>query len=120
MLYNILQLLIVFSSIIDDLFLIHNLFFQIETVVPGIHRGLKSKIPIILGTIPLASFQPNAPYTDVPVPQSNVAPAESDTSNPNAGGWALPSGDPMGAPLDNLHALYPNIREFLMVYFLLT
>ncbi|XP_026466766.1 arrestin domain-containing protein 17-like [Ctenocephalides felis] len=82
---------------------------KIETVVPGIHRGLKSKIPIILGTIPLASFQPNAPYTDVPVPQSNVAPAEPDTSNPNAGGWALPSGDPMGAPLDNLHALYPNI-----------
>ncbi|XP_039969918.1 arrestin domain-containing protein 17 [Bactrocera neohumeralis] len=39
---------------------------HIECDVSGPHRNLSGNIPIILGTIPLASFKPPAPYTDVP------------------------------------------------------
>ncbi|XP_061387438.1 arrestin domain-containing protein 17-like, partial [Musca vetustissima] len=75
---------------------------HIECNVGGPHRNLTGNIPITLGTIPLASFQPPAPYTDVPAqisPQQqlqqnddpSMAPTQpvSPASPPNGQGGAL-------------------------------
>lgn len=76
----------------------------------GAHRNLDGKIPITLGTIPLANVQlPNtAPYTDVPqptapiqdisqAPTQPVSPASpADANGANGLGWNL----------------YPSLRKF--------
>lgn len=76
----------------------------------GVHRNLEGKIPIVLGTIPLTTFQPPAPYTDVPVQSPSMAPTQPVSP-------ASPAGDAGGALGWNMadsgaNALYPNIRKF--------
>lgn len=88
-----------------------------ELNVSGLHKDLEGKIPIILGTIPLANLQaPNTTlYTDVPPqptqdpslaptqPVSPASPIEIDSvpaaANGGGAGW-------------NLGTLYPSIRKF--------
>lgn len=57
----------------------------------GLHNNLSGTVPIVLGTIPLVSFQPPAPYTDVPIQDPSLAPTQpvSPASPPNGGGGAL-------------------------------
>ncbi|XP_030376124.1 arrestin domain-containing protein 17 [Scaptodrosophila lebanonensis] len=71
---------------------------HVECDVSGPHRNLNGKVPITLGTIPLASFKPPAPYTDVPaqVPphqldDPSLAPTQpvSPVSPPSGAGGAL-------------------------------
>lgn len=91
---------------------------HIECDVSGPHRNLSGNIPITLGTIPLASFQPPAPYTDVPTqlpltagngddpsmaPTQPVSPASPPNGTGGALGWNV--ADSAGAQL------YPNIRK---------
>ncbi|XP_037948386.1 arrestin domain-containing protein 17 [Teleopsis dalmanni] len=87
---------------------------HIECEVSGPHRNLTGNIPITLGTIPLASFKPPVPYTDVPAqvaPQQQDDPSSAPTaacspaSPPNGAGGALGwnVADSAGAQL------YPNI-----------
>lgn len=75
---------------------------QVELEVSGAHRNLDGKIPITLGTVPLANVQlPNtAPYTDVPTqappsldpsqaPTQPVSPASDEANGGNSLGWNL-------------------------------
>lgn len=90
-------------------------FIQVELNVSGAHRDLEGKLPITLGTIPLASTQamPNtAPYTDVQqqqpaaiqdpsqAPTQPVSPA-SPAGDSNAVGWNL----------------YPSIRKCFFFFY---
>lgn len=83
----------------------------------GAHRNLDGKIPIVLGTIPLMSFQSPAPYTDVPsqIQDPSLAPTQpvSPASPPNGTGGAL--GWNMGDSGDN--TLYPNMRKLRFFLF---
>lgn len=87
----------------------------VECDVSGPHRNLSGSIPITLGTIPLSSFQPPAPYTNVPsqlvtqpsddpsmAPTQPVSPASPPNGTGGALGWNV--ADSAGAQL------YPNIR----------
>lgn len=87
---------------------------KVEVEVAGVHRNLEGKIPIVLGTIPLASIQQPAPYTDVPIQDPSLAPTQpvSPASPPNGSGGAV--GWNMADSASN--ALYPNIRKFLSFY----
>jgi len=60
----------------------------VEVEVSGAHKNLHGKIPIVLGTIPLQSFQPPAPYSDAPQPDLSTLPTQpvSPASPPNGGG----------------------------------
>lgn len=78
--------------------------------VVGVHSNLDGIIPITLGTIPLASFQPPAPYSDVPAqdpsmlptqPVSPASPQNGMASTGGAMGWNM--GDTTG------NQLYPSI-----------
>ncbi|CAD7093273.1 unnamed protein product [Hermetia illucens] len=75
--------------------------------VSGPHRNLEGTIPVVLGTIPLASFKPPAPYSDVPVQDPSLAPTQpvSPASPPNGTGGAVGwnTADTAGG------SLYPNI-----------
>ena len=70
--------------------------------VSGAHRDLEGKLPITLGTVPLATTQPlpnTAPYTDVvqqqpPQPDPSLAPTQpvspaSPPGDSNTLGWNL-------------------------------
>uniref|UniRef100_A0A1I8PWC6 Arrestin C-terminal-like domain-containing protein n=1 Tax=Stomoxys calcitrans TaxID=35570 RepID=A0A1I8PWC6_STOCA len=88
---------------------------HVECNVSGPHRNLTGNIPITLGTIPLASFKPPAPYTDVPAqiapqqqnddpsmaPTQPVSPASPPNGLGGAMGWNV--ADSAGGQL------YPNI-----------
>lgn len=77
----------------------------------GVHRNLDGKVAIVLGTIPLVSFQPPAPYTDVPpIQDPSLAPTQpvSPASPPNGAGGAL--GWNMADGGDG--SLYPNMRKY--------
>lgn len=80
---------------------------KVVVEVSGPHRNLEGSIPVVLGTIPLASFKSPAPYTDVPIQDPSMAPTQpvSPASPPNGGGGAVgwSTGD-TGAG-----QLYPNI-----------
>lgn len=82
--------------------------------VSGAHADLGGKIPLVLGTVPLAATTgqlPNtAPYTDVPSPQAppaidpSLAPTQpvspvSPSGDSNAVGWSL----------------YPTIRKSIFI-----
>lgn len=96
---------------------------HIECDVSGPHRNLSGYIPITLGTIPLASFKPPAPYTDVPAqtltqqpsddpsmaPTQPVSPASPPEGQGGALGWNV--ADSAGGQM------YPNIREFHLFFF---
>lgn len=74
----------------------------------GAHRDLEGKLPITLGTIPLASAQlPNtAPYTDVP--QQQPAPIQDPSQAPTQPvSPASPAGDSNAVGWN----LYPSIRK---------
>ncbi|KFB40717.1 AGAP001894-PA-like protein [Anopheles sinensis] len=54
---------------------------KVVAEVSGMHANLDGNIPIVLGTVPLESFQPPPPYTDnPPVVQSVITAAETDPS----------------------------------------
>lgn len=89
--------------------------FQIELKVSGAHADLDGKIPLVLGTVPLAATTgqlPNtAPYTDAPTPHAPPAiqdPSQAPTQpvspaspgDTNAVGWNL----------------YPTIRKFIFIF----
>lgn len=89
---------------------------HIECDVSGPHRNLSGNIPITLGTIPLASFQPPGAQTDVPAqissptdpsmaPTQPVSPASPPNGTGGALGWNV--ADSAGAQL------YPNIRKLI-------
>lgn len=82
--------------------------FQVELNVSGAHADLGGKIPLVLGTVPLASSQlPNtAPYTDVPqqVPPTIQDPSQAPTQPVSP---ASPPGDSNAVGWN----LYPSIRE---------
>lgn len=94
---------------------------HIECDVSGPHRNLSGNIPITLGTIPLASFKPPAPYTDVPAqivpqqptddpsmaPTQPVSPASPHEGQGGALGWNV--ADSAGGQL------YPNIRKSAVI-----
>lgn len=76
-----------------------------ELIVSGAHANLDGVLPIVLGTIPLATNQvpATAPYTDAPqqpppVQDPSLAPTQpvSPASPANGAGWNI----------------YPSIREF--------
>lgn len=75
----------------------------------GAHADLDGTLPIVLGTIPLATNQvPNtAPYTDVP-PQAPVAIQDPSLAPTQPVSPASPPGGSNGAGGWNL---YPSIRE---------
>lgn len=78
------------------------------------HRSLTSKVPIILGTVPLVSFQPPAPYTDVPqdissAPTQPVSPVSPVNGVGGAMGWNLNDA--------GTNQLYPNMRKRLIFRF---
>ncbi|XP_055375137.1 arrestin domain-containing protein 17 [Condylostylus longicornis] len=77
----------------------------IEVDVSGPHTNLTGHIPITLGTIPLVSFQPPAPMTDVPIQDPSMAPTQpvSPASPPNGSGGAL------GWNMGDSGQLYPNM-----------
>uniref|UniRef100_A0A1B0GIA7 Putative signal transduction n=1 Tax=Lutzomyia longipalpis TaxID=7200 RepID=A0A1B0GIA7_LUTLO len=79
---------------------------KIVVEVAGAHRNLEGKIPITLGTVPLADFKPPAPYSDEPPQDPSMLPTQpvSPASPPETGGalgWSIT--DSGG------HQLYPNI-----------
>lgn len=72
---------------------------KVEAVVSGPHANLDGNIPIVLGTVPLESFQPPPPYTDNPVavnqdlsmmPTQPVSPASPPNGTGGALGWNIP------------------------------
>ncbi|XP_037038639.1 arrestin domain-containing protein 17 [Bradysia coprophila] len=72
--------------------------------VAGAHRNLEGKIPIVLGTIPLVSFQPPAPYTDVPQLDPQLAPTKPVSPASPAPGGAV------GWNTNDVNSsLYPNM-----------
>lgn len=94
---------------------------HVECDVSGPHRNLSGNIPITLGTIPLASFQPPSASAQIPSPTTattttintedpSMAPTQpvSPASPPNGVGGALGwnVADSAGGQL------YPNIRKF--------
>lgn len=96
--------------------------------VSGAHADLDGKLPIVLGTIPLATSQaPNtAPYTDT-VPQQPPAPIQDPSLAPtqpvspasppgaaNAGGWNL---YPSIRKSNSLLQKYPDRHFIPSVYF---
>lgn len=85
---------------------------KVDAVVSGVHKNLDGKIPIILGTIPLANFQPPVPYSDVPpitdpsmLPTQPVSPASPQNGAGGAMGWSVADGG-------GNNSLYPNIRKY--------
>lgn len=83
---------------------------KIVVEVAGAHRNLEGKIPITLGTVPLAEFKSPTPYKDEPPQDPSMLPTQpvSPASPPETGGalgWSIT--DSGG------HQLYPNIRKFL-------
>lgn len=85
---------------------------KVEVDVAGPHRNLTGKIPVVLGTIPLATFQPPAPFTDLPtnqdpsmLPTQPVSPASPPNGTGGALGWNMAD--------SSANNLYPNIRKFL-------
>lgn len=84
-------------------------FRQVVVEVTGAHRNLEGKIPIVLGTIPLVSFQSPAPYTDTPQIDPQLAPTKpvSPASPPPGGAVGWNTGDGNGS-------LYPTMRKNLL------
>lgn len=87
---------------------------QVELEVSGPHNNLEGKVPITLGTIPLANTQPanTAPYTDVPsqpIQDPSLAPTQpvSPASPPPTG-----AANGNGLPGWNMGTIYPTIRMF--------
>lgn len=65
---------------------------HVEVEASGLHANLTGKIPIVLGTIPLVSFKPPPPYSDVVSNQDlSMAPTQpvSPVSPPNGTGGAF-------------------------------
>uniref|UniRef100_A0A1Q3FC19 Putative arrestin domain protein n=1 Tax=Culex tarsalis TaxID=7177 RepID=A0A1Q3FC19_CULTA len=70
---------------------------KVEAVVSGPHANLDGNIPIVLGTVPLESFQPPPPYTDNPpvsvdpsmLPTQPVSPASPPNGTGGALGWNI-------------------------------
>ncbi|XP_039431432.1 arrestin domain-containing protein 17 [Culex pipiens pallens] len=70
---------------------------KVEAVVSGPHANLDGNIPIVVGTVPLASFQPPPPYTDNPpitddpsmLPTQPVSPASPPNGTGGALGWNI-------------------------------
>ncbi|XP_059612350.1 arrestin domain-containing protein 17-like isoform X1 [Phlebotomus argentipes] len=84
---------------------------KIVVEVAGAHRNLEGKIPITLGTVPLAEFKPPAPFKDEPPQDPSMLPTQpvSPASPPETGGalgWSIT--DSGG------HNLYPNILPYQM------
>lgn len=79
----------------------------------GAHRNLEGKIPIVLGTIPLVSFQPPAPYTDVPQIDPQLAPTKPVSPASPAPGGAV--GWNTG---DVNSSMYPTMRKNFCPFFL--
>lgn len=80
---------------------------KVEAVVSGPHANLDGNIPIVLGTVPLSTFQPPPPYTDSPpevdpsmAPTQPVSPASPPNGAGGALGWNIADGG---------ESLYPNI-----------
>ncbi|XP_058825942.1 arrestin domain-containing protein 17 [Topomyia yanbarensis] len=80
---------------------------KMEAVVSGPHANMDGNIPIVLGTVPLESFQPPRPYTDNPpetdpsmLPTQPVSPASPPNGTGGALGWNIANGG---------DSLYPNI-----------
>lgn len=80
---------------------------KVEAVVSGPHANLDGNIPVVLGTVPLTSFQPPPPYTDNPpevdpsmLPTQPVSPASPPNGAGGALGWNIADGG---------DSLYPNI-----------
>lgn len=84
---------------------------QVELDVSGPHNNLEGKIPVTLGTIPLASTQPTnpVPYTDVP-PQPIQDPSLAPTQ-PVSPASPPPVPNDAGLPGWNMGNLYPTIRK---------
>ncbi|EDS30991.1 arrestin domain containing 4 [Culex quinquefasciatus] len=74
---------------------------KVEAVVSGPHANLDGNIPIVVGTVPLASFQPPPPYTDNPpitddpsmLPTQPVSPASPPNGTGGALGWNIAGAD---------------------------
>lgn len=87
---------------------------QVTCEVSGPHQNLSGYIPITLGTIPLTSFKPPVPYTDVPVkPQEDPSMLPTQPVSPANGtggamGWNIADSNGAG--------LYPNIRKSFILY----
>lgn len=72
---------------------------------------MEGKIPIVLGTIPLVSFQPPAPYTDVPQIDPQLAPTKPVSP-------ASPPGGAVGWNTDDVNSsLYPTMRKNFGIQF---
>lgn len=91
----------------------NNFSLQVELEVSGPHNDLEGKIPITLGTIPLATTQPmnTAPYTDFPsqpIQDPSLAPTQpvSPASPPPNG-----ASNSSGLPGWSMGTLYPTIRK---------
>ncbi|XP_055604276.1 arrestin domain-containing protein 17 [Uranotaenia lowii] len=81
---------------------------SVDTACSGMHISPEGIIPIVLGTVPLASFRPPAPYTDNPpvetdpsmLPTQPVSPASPPNGAGGAMGWNVVNGG---------ESMYPNI-----------
>lgn len=78
-----------------------------EADVAGPHRNLEGKIPIVLGTIPLADYQ-SQPDPSM-APTKPVTPVSPPSGAGGALGWNM--SDSTGT------ALYPNIRKYIYQLF---
>ena len=82
------------------------------------HFNLQLKTPIILGTVPLASYQPPvAPPQEKPVGEINggtdVPPETGGVQPPS--GWNMPPADQNAQPPQPnppAQSLYPNLRKY--------
>lgn len=85
---------------------------QVELNVSGPHNNLEGKIPVTLGTIPLASTQPTSPvpYTDVP-PQPIQDPSLAPTQPVSPASPPPIISNDAGLPGWNMGNLYPTIRK---------
>jgi len=91
---------------------------HVECDVSGPHRNLTGKVPITLGTIPLAGVRPPTQFTDAPSTGQSEDPSLAPTQPVSPA--SPPGGDGVGGALgwnvaDSTGgggSLYPNIREY--------